>query len=203
MSGEIERARSTWSAKRDASLRRRPIPSRRAAGIVGYAAGRPRERSRRPRESTEGQDPGHEPAAAATEAGEGGRVGRRDPALQKVVASDPQIFHGAARAGLALARKREWARALRTRARGRADADYDRRPLHARAGVRVARRRPEAIAELRAALAKEPATRRPRRSSRSCRRRARRRHRRATEPLPETERRMLVPRPSCRSREVP
>jgi arylsulfatase A-like enzyme len=159
MSGEIERARSAWSARARPSAPAKADPElvERLASL-GYAAGATAGALPPP----SGVDPKDKIQVTnllqrATEAGESGRWDAAIPLYEKVVASDPQIFTARLELGLALARKREWARALphlklvAERLPDYADARFTLGLAYSSLG-----RNAEAIAELRAALAQEP-----------------------------------------------
>ena len=159
MSAELEGARSRWSAKAGPSAPAKADPElvERLASL-GYAAGATAGATPPP----SGVDPKDKIQVTnllqqATEAGESGRWDAAIPLYEKVVATDPQIFTARLELGLALARKREWARALphlalvAQRMPDYADARFTLGLAYASLG-----RKPEAISELRAALAKEP-----------------------------------------------
>lgn len=162
MSAEIEKARRAWSGGAPVTLETRGNPElvERLASL-GYAAGATGSAASPP----SGVDPKDKIQVTnllqqATVAGEDGRWDAAIPIYEKVVATDPQIFTARLELGLALARRREWARALphlklvAERMPDYADARFTLGLAYASLG-----RDEEAVRELRAALAKDPAHR--------------------------------------------
>ena len=159
MAAELAAARAAWSgtAPRAPSARADPELVERLSSL-GYAAGAtgpalPPPSGIDPKDKVGVTNLLHDAALA----GEDGRWDEAIPLYERVVASDPQIFTARLELGLALARRREWARALphlelvARRLPDYADARFTLALAYSSLG-----RRPEAIREARATLAKSP-----------------------------------------------